>query len=452
MRAPVRWRALLTLVSAQLAATVAMANVADLLRQNAIVPVEPPLGAADFTLPRLEGGSGSLSEFQGQWVLLTFWASWCGPCRMEMPTLEDLHQERGQRDLAVVGVSLDSTPELARSFAAEVGVSFPQFGDENGQVGSSYRASAIPLTVVIDPAGQIVGTSRGARDWSSLVPMVDALLGEETDLGSSGYTQSGPVEMPAVLEPPTAEISLSEGPHRVGREFFLDIRMHWVGSLEDYLPQPPQVRLPEGVSNEGIVASTDSREGGNVVAYRISLQADRPGTFALDPVELRYVPSSTGSPVVSLADGPTVEIQATGLKALLPRHWALLGGVLGLLVIIALLILRRKSAADEPLNLEVDRYEELRARVDSWRALRLEGKLGELALGLTELELELADDDEEEQLRLKGLIESLRFGGQVPPSSELDRIQRSVERRIENLRPDPDQEVRSRLRMTRETS
>jgi hypothetical protein len=155
---------------------------------------------------------------------------------------------------------------------------------------------------------------------------------------------------------------------------------------------------------------------------------------------------------VSLADGPTVEIQTSGLKALRPWHWALSGGLLVLLIIIALLILRRKSAADEPSNLELDRYEELRARVDGCRALRLEGKVGELALGLTELELELADDDEEEQLRLKGLIESLRFGGQVPPSSDLDRIQRSVERRIENLRPDPDQVVRSRLRMTRETS
>ena len=82
----------------------------------------------------------------------------------------------------------------------------------------------------------------------------------------------------------------------------------------------------------------------------------------------------------------------------------------------------------------------------------MEGRLGELALGLAELELELADDNEEDQLRLKGLIESLRFGGRVPPSSELDRIQRSVERQIENLRPDPDQAVRSRLRMTRETS
>lgn len=441
----------MSIVSAQLAATVAMANVGDLLRQNAIVPVEPPLAAADFTLPRLEGGNGALSEFRGQWVLLTFWASWCGPCRMEMPTLEKLHQRRAQDGLAVVGVSLDSTPELARSFAEEVGVSFPQFWDENGRVGSSYRASAIPLTYLIDPAGQIVGTSRGARDWSALVPMLDNLLGEAAP-ASSGFSQTGPVELPAVLDPPTAEITLSEGPHRVGREFSLDIRMRWVGSLEEYLPQPPQVKLPEGVSIEGVVAATDSREGAKVVSYRISLKADRPGTFALDPVELRYIPSSTGSPVVSLAEGPTVEIQESGLKALQPRHWALSGGVLALFAIVALVIVRRKSAADETPNLEGDRYAELRARVDACRALRLEGRAGELALGLAELELELVDDDAEEQLRLEGLIESLRFGGQVPPSSELDRIQRSVERQIESLRPDPDQAVRSRLKMTRKTS
>lgn len=441
------------LAAIELAAASSMADVGDLLRQNSIVPVEPPTGAADFTLPMLAGGSGSLSDFQGQWVVLTFWASWCGPCRMEMPTLERLHQQRSESGLAVIGVSLDSSRDLADSFASELQVSFPQFWDEAGRVGTDYRATAIPLTYLIDPAGRVVGTSRGARDWSALEPMLDRLLAPEpVEIASSGYSQDGPLELPAVLDPPTAEISLVESSQRVGEAFHLDIRMRWVGTLEEYLPQPPKVRLPEGVSIENTVASTDSRDSGSVVSYRITLKADRPGNFALDPVELRYIPSSTGSPVVSLVDGPTVEVLASGLSTLKPRSVALLGGALILLAVGALLYARRPSTPETGTNRELEWYRALRARFDACRALRLEGRGGEVALGLAELELELAGEDEVERRRLQELIESLRFGGQVPPSSELDRAQRNIERQIEELRPDPDQQVRSRLRMTDRTS
>lgn len=440
-------------LAVELAAAMSMADVGDLLRQNSIVPVEPPFGAADFTLPLLAGGSGSLSDFQGKWVLLTFWASWCGPCRTEMPTLERLHQQREEAGIAVVGVSLDSSRDLADSFARELNLSFPQFWDEKGSVGGDYRASAIPLTYVIDPGGRIVGTSRGARDWSALEPMLESLLGEvTTDFASAGYSQSGPLELPEILDPPTAEVVLVEDSHRVERDFHLDIRMHWVGTLEEYLPQPPKVRLPDGVSIENIVASTDSREGSNVVSYRVTLRANRVGSFALDPVELRYIPRSTGSPVVSLVDGPTVEVQESGLKAVKPGEAALAGGALILLAAAALMYWRRRSTAGDSPDSGPERYQALRARVDECRALRLEGRGGEQALRLAELELDLAGDDENERLRLEGLIESLRFGGLVPPSSELDRTQRSVERQIEVLRPDPDLEVRSRLRMRKETS
>lgn len=453
MRVRVPRKTLVIALAVELAAAMSMADVGDLLRQNSIVPVEPPFGATDFTLPLLAGGSGSLSDLQGKWVLLTFWASWCGPCRMEMPTLENLHQQREEAGLAVVGVSVDSSRDQADAFARELDLSFPQFWDEKGSVGADYRASAIPLTYVIDPGGRIVGTSRGARDWSALGPMLDSLLGEvTTDYASAVYSQSGPLELPAVLDPPTAEVLLAEDSHQVERDFHLDIRMHWVGTLEEYLPQPPKVRLPEGVSIENIVASTDSREGGNVVTYRVTLRADRAGSFALDPVELRYIPRSTGSPVVSLVDGPTVEVQESGLKAVKPGRALLAGAVMILVTTAALVYMRRRSTAGDSPDSGLERYQALRARFDECRALRLEGRGGELALCLAELELEMVDDDESERLRLQELIEGLRFGGQVPPSSELERAHRRLERQIEDLRPDPDLVVRSRLRMTRHTS
>ncbi len=117
--------------------------------------------APDFVLPTLDGGTVRLSDFRGRWVLLNFWASWCGPCRAETPELQLRAEREAASGLAVIGVNLQETDEAARRFAAEFAVSYPIALDREGSVAQGYGVAALPVTFVIDPEGRIAAIERG---------------------------------------------------------------------------------------------------------------------------------------------------------------------------------------------------------------------------------------------------------------------------------------------------
>ena len=198
----------------------------------------------------MAGGEADLSANQGDWVVLTFFATWCGPCRSEMPTLEELHRSRGDDGLAVLAVSVDRRRDPVEPFVDEHRLTLPVFWDQRGEVGNAYRATSIPVSYVIDPGGRIVGMARGARDWAATAPLFDALQKTQpaTPDASSHYARLDTLELPEILEPPTAEWSLPAEAPRPGRPFTIEVRLSWSGRIEDYLPQPPQIPLPEGIS------------------------------------------------------------------------------------------------------------------------------------------------------------------------------------------------------------
>ena len=116
--------------------------------------------APPFRRPALTGGDSiSLEDFRGQVVLLNFWASWCGPCREEMPALLSIHRRYRDAGVTVLGVTVNDLPEDSRSFAREYGVDYPNvIGDD--QLYDDYRLSPwIPATLLIDREGRIV------RQW-----------------------------------------------------------------------------------------------------------------------------------------------------------------------------------------------------------------------------------------------------------------------------------------------
>jgi len=126
--------------------------------------------AADFQLKDLEGREIHLKSLRGNVVLLNFWASWCGPCRLEMPVIEKLHQQFHGKGLRVFGVN-DEDIDTIRDYVAEHEYSFPTLVDTNQQAMSLYRIRGIPTMVVIDREGKIaqyrLGLSRESdlRSW-----------------------------------------------------------------------------------------------------------------------------------------------------------------------------------------------------------------------------------------------------------------------------------------------
>ena len=124
--------------------------------------------APDFSLRNLKGNYESLDSFRGQVVVLNFWATWCAPCRVEMPSFEKLYRRYRSEGVAVLAVTLDKNagPKI-KSFVDEYELSFPILLDEKGEVERLYPSMTIPFTYVIDSEGRVVARVDGAKNWDS---------------------------------------------------------------------------------------------------------------------------------------------------------------------------------------------------------------------------------------------------------------------------------------------
>ncbi len=129
----------------------------------------------DATLMGLTGPSRKLSEFRDKPLIINVWASWCGPCRQEMGSLERLSRRYGKQ-LAVIGISTDDYPDAARGFLQKAKTGFSHFIDTRLLLENMLGADRLPLTVLVDARGKVLGKFYGAREWDS--PEAVALIGK----------------------------------------------------------------------------------------------------------------------------------------------------------------------------------------------------------------------------------------------------------------------------------
>jgi len=111
--------------------------------------------APDFELQSLDGKTVSLSDFRGKAVLLNFWATWCGPCRAEMPFLQQVHEEWADKGLVILAVNIGEGQSEVEEFMEEFGLSFLALLDTDREVALQYNVRAIPTTYFIDKEGVI---------------------------------------------------------------------------------------------------------------------------------------------------------------------------------------------------------------------------------------------------------------------------------------------------------
>ena len=135
----------------------------------ALVVALPATGAAPsgpappFTLTSRDGSQLSLSQYKGQVVMLNFWASWCGPCKTEMPLLENIYKKYNRMGFTLIGVNVEPDSKDADAWLKQTPVSFPVIYDKDSKVSKLYDVSGMPSTVIIDRKGNIRLLHRGYK-------------------------------------------------------------------------------------------------------------------------------------------------------------------------------------------------------------------------------------------------------------------------------------------------
>lgn len=122
-----------------------------------------------FTLRTLDAGRVSLADYRDKLVVLNFWATWCQPCTLEMPTLEALWQQYKDRGLVVLGVSVDRGAPLVliRPYVQNLKLTFPILLDPELETANAWRVTGLPATYLVRPGGEVAGFAVGAREWHS---------------------------------------------------------------------------------------------------------------------------------------------------------------------------------------------------------------------------------------------------------------------------------------------
>jgi peroxiredoxin len=128
--------------------------------------------AVSYDVKRLDGRTDALERYRGSVVVMNLWATWCPPCREEMPALQQFYAENRTKGIVVLGVDQGESADAAGAFARQHGVTFPILLDADQQYGRSYAAIGLPTTVVIDRSGHVV---RGIDGPLTLAQMRDAV-------------------------------------------------------------------------------------------------------------------------------------------------------------------------------------------------------------------------------------------------------------------------------------
>ena len=131
----------------------------------------------DAELPQLDGtGTGSVSDYRGDWVLVNVWASWCNPCREESPTLQSFHEEHRDDGFTLLGIASDDISDDARAFVEEYELTYPQLHDGPGDRQDDLGMTGLPESFLVDPEGNVALVTPGPVDEEYLTENVEPLI------------------------------------------------------------------------------------------------------------------------------------------------------------------------------------------------------------------------------------------------------------------------------------
>ena len=144
--------------------------------------LETPVQAPDFSLDDMDGEQHSLRDYRGKVIMLNFWATWCPPCRREIPSMESIYQDMGDKGFVVLGVNQFETPDHVFAYMGQLSVfpTFPILFDPDSRISERDAVKGLPTTLLINRQGEVVYRAAGGRDFDhpEVRAIVEKLLAE----------------------------------------------------------------------------------------------------------------------------------------------------------------------------------------------------------------------------------------------------------------------------------
>jgi len=151
-----------------------------------ITQLDPVPIPVEVTLQDLNGKQVNLSYLKGKVLFLNFWATWCPPCREEMPAMQKLHNRLKDRDFLMVAIDLQEPASQVKKYLKEYQFTFMSLLDSKAEVGLLFGIRSIPTTLILDKQGMIIGAAIGPRDWASKksIALFEHLIDQEVEISS----------------------------------------------------------------------------------------------------------------------------------------------------------------------------------------------------------------------------------------------------------------------------
>lgn len=415
-----------------------------LLKAARIQALEYQPAGLSIDLKKLDGSKMSLETMRGKVMLLTRWATWCGACRSELPSKALLQQQFKHPRFAVVGISTESV-DTVKKYQSSAKHKYAISLIDSAQVMQRFfPGGGIPVTVLVDGWGWVLGIRKGAGPWHT--QPVKALLKYLLSVAPSLKSLQEKVPAPQVHFPRSLKA-------QVGQVVELPLKLNWNGEQDKY----PRIgfRLPRlknlsqaGVRTSGIQADKD----GNQRQYILRLKATKPGTYQLAPLLMNFWLKDNDNHYQKKIGALTLVVAGSTIAANKPRRSNLLAilGLLGTLILIGVFALlakgQKKKEIEGPVLYDEDQNKRQATleRLLHDSLLRLDNYAQEAdPIAFVEevywIRTEILD---EEVPALEKLSEDIRYGGEELPEGKGPELLKALVADLEADFPEQANEVR----------
>jgi len=400
----------------------------ELLKSLGFTPIHQDMKS--FKMSDLNGNPIDLETLRGSWVLLNLWATWCGYCKKELPSLESLYLEFKNTKLKILGVSVDQGDSaLVKKFIKQNNITFPIIHDFAGSISKNLDSSSVPVHYLLSPQQQIVGILRGAINWEDenvLNRLKKLIQLDKIDLSLIGNTPN-PSAAGKTLNPPKIEADIQEKQLNVHLIFEDDINEYQIGV--------PQVTLPNQITFSNVSSTSQAQTDKTVLTYIYYLQMKDIGNYSIGPIEVKYRSIYGGDESSTSHPGFSHNFKtATNYKII---YYLL--ALCALIFIVTLYIFKAVVLGTETKNQISNSSLDLKkfmGELTNIRTLKISGETQEYQKKLVGLYKAVLTAISEKDTQLDQLIEEVSYAGKKLDTAETLSLEKKIDKIINEVNND----------------